>query len=203
MATDDLYVSADELAEYLRMDPPAEDAGDTGLSITAASTTRWVNNYCGRNFNLADEASARYFDVLRDGTLLVDDIGALTDFAIATDSSQDGTYAQAWLTTDYQVNPLGAITAGEPVTSLLAVGAQAFPPVTRRQGLVRVTAMWGWPAVPSDVKQATLIQAARLYKRHESPDGVLGGADFGIVRVGSRVDPDVAMLLAPYRYISL
>ena len=50
-------------------------------------------------------------------------------------------------------------------------------------------------------KLATLIQAARLFKRKESPEGVLGGNDFGIVRVGTRVDPDVEMLLAPYRYL--
>jgi hypothetical protein len=200
MATGDPYVSATELAEYLRMDPPAEDAGDDLLSMTVAATSEWVNAYTHRDFNLAATATARYFDVSSSGMLLVDDIGHAT-IAIATDTAQDGTWSTSWATSDFQVNPLGALAAGEPITSLLAVGSYTFPPVVRRHGLVRVTAQWGWPSVPDAVRQATLIQAARFYKRHESPDGVLGGSDFGVVRVGTRVDPDVEMLLSPYRYV--
>jgi hypothetical protein len=59
---------------------------------------------------------------------------------------------------------------------------------------VRVTAKWGWPAVPDTVVQATLIQASRLYRRKDSPEGVLGSAEWGTVRLG-RVDPDVYALI--------
>lgn len=200
MATGDPYISAGELAEYLRMDPPAEDAGDDLMTLTVAATSAWVDSYTHRDFNLADEASARYFDTRDAGMLLVDDIGDAT-ISVASDSAQDGTWATSWATSDFQVNPLGALAAGEPITGLLAVGSYTFPPVSRRQGLIRVTARWGWPEVPDAVKQATLIQASRFYKRHESPTGVLGGSDFGVVRVGTRVDPDVEMMLAPYRYV--
>jgi hypothetical protein len=200
MPTGAPYVSASELAEYLRMDPPAESAGDDLMTLTVASASSWVQDYTHRDFNLAEAATARYFDTTHAGMLFVDDIGHAT-ISVATDSSQDGTWATSWATTDFQVNPLAAIAEGEPVTSLLAVGSYTYPAVSRRRGLVRVTARWGWPEVPAAVKQATLIQASRLYKRHESPAGVLGGGDFGTVRVGTRVDPDVEMLLAPYRYV--
>jgi hypothetical protein len=202
MALGDPYISEDDLAEYLRLDSAASSAGSDLLAMSTRTTTEWINSFCRREFNLADAASARYFDVLRDGTVLVDDIGSET-ITVATDSSQDGTYATTWAADDFQAGPLGSIDLGEPITSLIAVGEQAFPPVTRRRGLVKVTAVWGWPAVPSTVKQAALIQAARLYRRFESPEGVLGGSDFGVVRVGSRVDPDVEMLLAPYRYLTV
>lgn len=201
MATGDPYISATDLAEYLRMDPPAEDSGDDLMTMTVSSATAWVNDYTRRDFNLADTATARYFDTAGD-TVLVDDIGDDT-IAIATDNSQNGDYSTAWATTDFQVNPLDALTVGEPITSLIAVGSYTFPQVSRRRGLVRVTAQWGWPAVPDAVKQATLIMAAALFKRHESPTGVLGGGEFGVVRVGSRIDPDVKMLLDPYRYLSV
>lgn len=196
----DPYVSASELAEYLRMDPPAEDAGDDLMSLTVASASAWVQEYTRRDFNLADAPSARYFDTTDSGLVLVDDIGDDT-ITVATDTTQDGTWATSWATSDFQVNPLGALAMGEPVTSLLAVGSYTYPPVSRRRGLVKVTAQWGWPAVPDAVKQATLILASRLYKRHESPAGVLGGNDFGVVRVGTLIDPDVEILLAPYRYL--
>ena len=51
--------------------------------------------------------------------------------------------------------------------------------------------------MPAQVAQATLIQAARLYKRRESPEGVLGNAEWGSIRL-SRVDPDVAALLSRF-----
>lgn len=200
MATGDSYVSGDEVAEFLRMDGGAASEGDDHLTLAASAATRWVDTYTHRDFNLATTASARYFDVLRDGTVLTDDIGHAT-ILVATDTANDGTFATSWASTDFQVQPIDALTLGNPVTSLVAIGSYTFPSVSRRRGLVRVTARWGWPEVPDDVKLATLIQAAKLFKRRESAEGVLGGGDFGLVRVGSRVDPDVAALLDPYRYV--
>jgi hypothetical protein len=49
------------------------------------------------------------------------------------------------------------------------------------------------------VTHATILLALRQYKRYDSPTGVLGFGDMGAVRVGSRLDPDVAMILAPLR----
>lgn len=202
MATGDPYISGDQLAEYLRMDGTAANAGDDLLVLSASSASSWVNKYTRRDFNLAGTATVRYFDTTGQ-TVLVDDIGHAT-ITVATDTAQDGTYSTAWDTTDIQASPLGALTIGEPITELVAVGDQSFPLLgSRRRGLVKVTARWGWPAVPEDVQQATLILAAALYKRHESPTGVLGGAEFGLIRVGARVDPHVEMLLEHYRYVSV
>jgi hypothetical protein len=64
-------------------------------------------------------------------------------------------------------------------------------------GRLQVTALWGWPAVPDEIEQATALYAARLYRRKDSPQGVIGGGDFGPVRV-SRIDPDVEALIAPF-----
>jgi hypothetical protein len=62
---------------------------------------------------------------------------------------------------------------------------------------VRVTARWGWPSVPDGVAQAAALLAARLYRRKDSPEGVLGSSEWGAVRV-ARFDPDVEGLIAPY-----
>lgn len=201
MATGDPYASPAELAEYLRMDLTAEDEGVSNLTLALAAATLSINTYTGRDFNLATTATARYFDS-KTGILQVDDIGHAT-ISVAADTTQDGTYSTAWTTSDFQVNPLGALAKGEPITSLIAVGSYAFPSVVRREGLVRVTARWGWPEVPADIKVACLILAAKLYKRRDSAEGVLGASDFGIVRVGSRLDPDVKHLIDPHRYLSV
>jgi hypothetical protein len=42
--------------------------------------------------------------------------------------------------------------------------------------------------------------AIRQFKRYDSPLGIAGFGDIGVVRV-SRVDPDIESLLGPYRKI--
>ena len=98
--------------------------------------------------------------------------------------------------TDYTAEPLNALVQGHPITAL-----------RRRYGFwatlqVRVTGAWGWPGVPDEVSQATLLQASRLFNRRKSPEGITGNAEWGLVRV-TRVDPDVASLLQPYQIMSV
>lgn len=109
---------------------------------------------------------------------------------VETGNASDGWTA---VTTDIETSPDNAIVQGDSITGLINLDGWAFG----RNDRVRVTAKWGFPAVPPQVAQATLIQAARLYKRKESPEGVLGNAEWGSIRL-SRVDPDVAALVARF-----
>jgi hypothetical protein len=47
--------------------------------------------------------------------------------------------------------------------------------------------------LPDAAHEASLIHAARLYRRRDSVDGTIAWGDLGAVRVG-RVDPDVVSL---------
>jgi hypothetical protein len=67
--------------------------------------------------------------------------------------------------------------------------------------LVKVTGTFGWASVPEPVKFASIIQASRLFKRLESPLGVAGVSDIGIMRVGANIDGDVAQLINPFRLL--
>ncbi len=60
--------------------------------------------------------------------------------------------------------------------------------------------MFGWASVPTAVKQATILLAMRQFKRYDSPLGVAGFGDIGVMRVG-RVDPDVEALLMPFKKV--
>jgi hypothetical protein len=46
---------------------------------------------------------------------------------------------------------------------------------------------------------ATLIQATRLFARKQSPFGIAGAPDMGVVRLSSRLDADVEVLARPFR----
>lgn len=183
------YVTLGLLKDALKI---TDTGRDDLLNQALASASRSVDAYTGRRFYADSSASARTWRtrgrVARGGDgdlLLVDDISSLTGLVVELG---DGT---TWTTvTDYFTEPDNALVRGEAITGLrYDMGCWS---TSRR---VRVTARWGWPSVPEPVVQATLIQAARLFRRKDSPEGVTGSAEFGLVRV-SRVDPDVQALLS-------
>ena len=204
MALGDPYASTAELSAIFRI---GDSDDDIELDNAVKAASRWVTRWCGRDFNRAGAASTRTFRPTGRTETYVDDIATTTGLVVAVDTGDDGTYETTWVVdTDYVVTPLngtyGGFT-GWPYTGIRRVSGLYWPTLSDRAAL-SVTAEWGWPAVPADIKQATLIMAARLYKRRDSPEGVLGGlGDFGPVRVGSRLDPDVEMLLDPYRLTPL
>lgn len=169
---------------------------DTLLTQNHASASRAVDSHCGRRFYADAAPTAREYRIADrlvcglDGDLLiVDDISSLTGLVVETG---DGT---TWTTiTDYKTEPDNALVQGKPVTYLRR---PYYSWQTSSRARVRVTAKWGWPAIPDEVVQATLIQAARLFKRKDTPQGVAGSAEWGFIRM-SRVDPDVQALLQPF-----
>jgi hypothetical protein len=173
------------------------DSLDDGLLETAIeSASRMVDGFTARNFSNAGTA-VRNFAATDAINLIIDDAITVTEVA-STDEIGD-TYT-IWDVTDYQLEPLNDRVDGlySPYTGIRAVGDYLWP-VVDQQALVRITGTWGWPAIPSAVKQATIIQSSRLFKRLDSPLGVLGMGDMGAIRVSRFLDSDVEQLLMPYR----
>jgi hypothetical protein len=92
--------------------------------------------------------------------------------------------------TGYAYYPDTAELDGWPIEGIvLPLGLWTVLPGFR----VQITARWGWLTVPDDVVQATLILARRLFKRKDSPAGVLGSNDW-VVNL-AKADPDVVKLI--------
>ncbi len=182
------YATLEQLQS--RITERASDAADLQTTLDAAESA--VNQYCGRTFTLAGSASARVFEATRTDRVAVDDIGSTTDLVVTT--GRPGSFTTT-LTVDtgYWLKPLNAITLGRPyewVWTEDRFTVADYP-------TVQVTARWGWPSVPDDVTEATLLIASRLWSRRSSPTGVAGFGDYGVVRVTAS-DADVARLLDPY-----
>lgn len=191
-------ISVSDLKTWLSI---SDSVDDTNLTTAVNAANSAVVAYCGRNFDDAGSASARVFAPDDRYTLVCDDFHTITGLVVKTDDNDDGTFETTWSSTDYQLEPLngrvGTVTV--PYTRIVALSTRTWPGPSRR-ALVQVTAQWGWASVPADVKEAALVKASRLFKRKDSPEGVLGGfADLGAVRVSAREDPDVMLLLRPYR----
>lgn len=183
------YASLADLKSFVTIDQSVVDRDDVlGWALDAAHDD--LEGDCGRKFYLDTSATARDFDptgrVIEDQGrqfLMIDDIGSLTGLVVSTGFA-GGTFTPVTMTVEYR--PENALARGRAITSLMTpAGIWATDPFTR----VRVTARWGWPAVPPRVKEATLLQASRLYARRKSPQGVVGSADWGAVSVRKN-DPD-------------
>jgi hypothetical protein len=70
--------------------------------------------------------------------------------------------------------------------------------VNANEASVQIQGVWGFATIPTAIRQATIILSMRQFKRYDSPTGVMGFGDLGVMRVG-RVDPDVEKLLMPFR----
>ncbi len=168
---------------------------DALLTSAIAAASRAIDGKTGRRFYLDSVASARVYNPCErvacgpsGDLLLIDDIGALSGLVVETGSGSSWTAV-----TGYETSPDNALTQGKPITGLLLTVGTWGTGLTR----VRVTAKWGWPAVPDEVAQAAQLQAARLYRRKDSPEGVAGSAEWGLVRV-PHLDPDVRAMIDPY-----
>jgi hypothetical protein len=187
------YASLNEVKAALKI---IDGLDDSLLEMAIESASRLIDGYAGRYFYNGGTAVKNF--AAQDWWITqIEDLQSITE--LASTDEVGGTYT-TWGATDYQLEPLNSRIDGlvSPYTRIRAVNDYAFP-INNEQALVKVTGVWGWASVPIAVKQATIIQASRIFKRLDSPLGVAGFGDMGVVRVGSRLDPDVQHLIDPYR----
>lgn len=197
MAITNGYCTLNELKSALRI-PTADTVDDSLLEMAIESASRAIDTYTNRYFFNAGTA-VRYFIADSNAYTVIDDAITITEVATADDL--DSSFNTVWDATDYQKEPLNGVSGGItgwPTTAIRAIDDKVFP-INYHEALVRVTGTWGWSAVPIAVKQATVFTAARFFKRNESPLGVLSSPDLGFIRVGTKIDPDVATMIDPYR----
>lgn len=191
------YVTLTQAKGYLGI-PIADTVDDTLLEQIVESASRSIDRIAGRYFYQDSTATARYYRAVSPVSLLVDDISSTTSLTV--DVSTDGTNYSTPMVydTDFIVEPFNAAATGRPYTMLTAIGSQYFPyPWNYRPG-VRVTARWGWPSIPDDIVEATLILVADLYKRKDSVGGVLGLSEMGAIRM-SPLGRDISAMVRAYR----
>jgi hypothetical protein len=188
-----LYASVADLRARLNI---LDNTKDALLFDALGAASREVEDDCGgRRFWLDPAPVARIFDpqhrvvhTPRGEQLLVDDIGATQTLIVEVGSEVTDTWTSAG---SFRTGPDNALAKRQPITYLIRPYASwGFTPTMQ----VRITTQWGWPFDPPQIKAATLIKAARLYRRKDSPEGITGSAELGIVRVG-RYDPDYDALI--------
>lgn len=188
------YATVSELKARIGIDA-GDRVDDATLEQVLGAVSVGIDNYCNRRFEQVEEA--RTFSPRRVDRVLIDDCASVSE--VATDDGSRA-YATVWAQSDFDLLPENAAPR-EPYAEIAIspLGNYTFPII--RKGLL-VTGTWGWPTLPDPIHEACLLQAARVFKRKDSPFGITGTPEYGQMRLG-RFDPDVAWLLEPYRKITV
>lgn len=169
---------------------------DAWIPLVNEAASRAVDSHTRRQFGLIDTPvemicpdityrgdRGRYVVAIPD---LMTEVGLVIEVAGQT------------VTDGYRLEPSSAALDGKPWTRLaLPIGASYswYPD----EAEAAVTARWGWSTTPVTIKAAELLQVQRFYMRRGSPFGVAGSPDVGSeLRLLSKVDPDVGVMLADY-----
>ena len=176
----------------------ADGIDDPMLEMAIESASRQIDSYTERYFYNAGTA-VKLFSPLDNYVCPTEDFITLTK----VETSEDGeSWDTEWAATDWQAEPLNGRSGGlvTSYTQIRAIDSYLFP-YRNGEATARLTGTWGWSAVPIAITQAAIILASRIFKRLDSPLGIISN-DLGSMRVGFRLDPDVQHLIDPYRKIS-
>lgn len=181
------YITAADLKPFVHV---GDTTDDVQLALMASAANRAVDRTAHRQFGQVATPEARTYPVRysrRRGRW----IAQVDDLQTAVGAIYPATVDPPTL------EPRNAVLLGLAWTHMVWRGD---PSDADDCGMVTITASWGWLAVPSAVKLASLLQGSRLAARRDSPFGVAGSPDQGAeLRLLDRVDPDVATSLAFYR----
>jgi len=222
------YATIAELKLAIQITKPTNDAILQSILNYAAAA---LDNRCRpnhgkpsgeRDFFIADTtATAAAYSGTGGATQRIDECTDITLVAVK-DSADDAAYV-SWAATDW-IKASGDVRRPEfnktPYDLLLIgpdgdysrflsgtySGLRGFAPeIARGYGVqtVQVTAKWGYATtVPDDIKAATIMQAARWYKRLQgSMSDVLASGTLGTLIFTKRLDPDIAGILEDGRYV--
>lgn len=188
------YITGDDLAVELRID---DDIDDAQLARWATSASRAVDDHCKRQFGRVDAPEARLYtpkwSKSRCMWLVPMDDLMVAPTEVAVEQSTAGVFV---VVTGSVLRPLNAAAKKRPWIELALPADAAVGTLFGRQGSVRITGQWGWTTVPTEAKEAALLQGSRFAARRDSPYGIAGSPDTGSeLRLLAKVDPDVAVSL--------
>lgn len=214
------YATAADLKTQINKTSAADDAT---LTAILAATERTVNLFCNRpdGFEADAVASARRYAGSGKPYQSIDECVEITLVEVKN-SPTDTTYT-SWVAGDWigfsgdpkdpnynslpytmlMVDPTGDYAVFYSGSFVTRGGFRPSTEVSRGVPTVRVTAKWGYSvAVPADIKEACIMQAARWYKRLEGAMAdALASGELGTLLYRQSLDPDIKHILIGGRYV--
>ena len=160
------YCTLAELKTYLGLSGSGQD---DNLENAIEGASREIDQYTGRIFYQTDSQDNFYtpnnFFIQE-----VDDISSASGLVVKLDTTDDGTHDTTLVKdTDFALLPVNvsnALDQYQPYTHIKILdnrSSERFDPDIFNN--IKVTAQFGFSSVPDAIKQATFLQATRLFKR--------------------------------------
>lgn len=195
------YALLDDVKDALRI---SDSNDDVVLAGVIESASRAIDQYCDRYFGQTGTTGSpvqRLYRATATRQVLIDDLVTLTDLEVDYSG-----YAETFTSlgaTSVLKQPVNAATLvpAQPYTALLAKPSAVLPAAP---GWVRVSGVWGWPAIPQQIRDACVLQTVRLFKSRDVPLGVMGGSDMlAPMRLPGGLHPDARILCEPFRRVGI
>lgn len=151
------YIEAADLITILGLDPATSE---TVLDFFIDAAEAAIDRETGRRFDSVTET--RRFDIANPGEYLnTGDLVSVTTLKVADQTGADYTTLDA--ATDYFLGP-SVRPLGQPYQwiSLSDIGSYTYSFGHRT---VEIAGVWGWAAVPADIKQIVASMVARNYQQ--------------------------------------
>lgn len=199
------YADKTELKAYIGLSGSGQD---DNIDNALDGASRQIDKITGRRFYQDSSAQVKTYTPNNEFILDVDDISTTTGLIVKLDDNDDGTYETTLtINTDFIVEPVnpdiikitGGTTYLAPYTQLRILNTRSserFDPSIVNN--VQVTAKFGYSFIPEPIKQATLIQGLRLFKRKDAPFNILGNEQTGQIELFNKFDPDARELIKGY-----
>ena len=172
---------------------------DTVMEDILELVSRRIDNITGRQFwkSLADET--RYYVGEEDTRVVKIDDLADDPTSVSVDYSANRSYT-ALASSDYEMEPANAATKSQPYTKIMIrpISSAFFPHIRRG---VQVVGLFGWPAVPDNIKEDCLQIANNVYQGRtgQTSAGKITVTAAGIVIRPEDIPSDVMADLLTYR----
>ena len=193
------YCTLAELKTYLGLSGSGQD---DNLENAIEGASREIDQYTGRIFYQTDSQD-NFYTPTNFFIQEVADISSASGLVVKLDTTDDGTH-DTTLTKDTDfallpVNVSNALDQYQPFTHIQILdnrSSERFDPDIFNN--IKVTAQFGFSSVPDAIKQATFLQATRLFKRKDSPFSVYGNPETGTGELFNKFDPDALKLIKGY-----
>tara|TARA_R100001460_G_scaffold24786_1_gene49766 strand:+ start:7509 stop:8141 length:633 start_codon:yes stop_codon:yes gene_type:complete len=202
MAISNGYVALSELKSYIGLSGSGQD---TNLENAIEGASRLIDKVCGRKFWIDGSVISKLYTPIHDVYVIVDDIATATGLVVKTDDNDDGTHETTLtINTDFILLPSNPEYIGTSDSTDYYAPQNEIRILTSRSNKrfdtkimqnIKVEAKFGFAIVPDAIKQATLIQALRFFKRKDTPFNVFGNEQTGQQELFNKIDPDAMQLI--------
>lgn len=173
------YVTLAQLKKALQL-ATDDNVDDDALRLATEAASSMIDEHCRRRFDQVAGADGtaivedRSYN-LDSGYVVLDDVATDVGLVVAVDEDGDGVHERVLTAAEYHTLPANALAKGRPIEVL-----EGLPVTPTTPGAVRVTATFGWPAVPAQVQLAATALALRLFALR-GPFGTAGSEEAGQV----------------------